>query len=149
MLKSFLLFLLIFLFSSSSAQDTAFITHNSKSCNPCYLDLYEFCTQNDLNTKVIGLALVDTSFFNGEGDKAMAQELFQFCDSIIYIDAYKDNTYLKPVKNLPKRFYNSYLTKPSPMLIIKRRNKQIIFPVKQLSNSNGLSEKVKNALLKK
>lgn len=132
-------FFAVILFSNGICQDTLYVTLNSRNCMPCYGLLQSFFEENDVTCTVVGLSLADTSDIEGFKDKMMADHLLNFCDTILYVDSYRQDYFLIPLKNKMFKRVNSYLNQPSPSLVLINERREINFlPAKSLNGAEAI-----------
>ncbi|MGM0648723.1 MAG: hypothetical protein ACQESZ_10115 [Bacteroidota bacterium] len=139
----------VFFFCSetSSSQDTIFVTLNRKNCLPCYGSIYSFVKGNDIKSVIAGLALADTNRSEYYKDKMIANQMLSFCDTIILIKSVRENNFLNPISDYSSQLYYPYLTRPSPMLIIKRQKSIAVFPASQISVNNKLNKTIRDMIV--
>lgn len=147
MKRPLVLLVFVLFLGKVSAQDTVFVTLTSRYCLPCYGHIYSFIQNNETPGVIVGLALIDTSKQAGFNDKMFARHILTFCDTVIYIDSHRPGNSLEPIPGTANRFYDQFLTRPSPVVLIKSTGKVTVFPVQQVSKNNRLNEKIKRAIL--
>jgi len=113
---------------------------------PCYGHIYSFIQNNEIPGVIVGLALVDTNKQAGFNDKMLARHVLTFCDTAVYVDSRRVGHSLEPIQGSANRFYDKFLTRPSPMILIKSTGKVTVFPAQQVSKNNRLNEKIKRMI---